>query len=197
MKKIFSIMLIFFILLSLVGCNPERNEYYNRQISNKEILVEKHSSGLYFSFIVRPQIDANNLMITIGFYDKNENPIGARTKNLGAVLKGQEYHLEFTTSDFTTKEYLAISKYKFLEASTLIRIDQETHGICFEHAYDNGYISKQATCGYVGEKIFTCKTCNYKKTEKIKRTSHNWIDNIYSDMKYICINCCAQCDWKD
>ncbi len=185
------------ISITLTACNPERNDTYWKEITTKDVLVEKSSNSLYFSFIVRPQVTVNNLHITIGFYDKNDFPVGARIKQIGAVIKGQEYHIEFNNSDFTTTELLAIAKYRYLEANgTIYGIKQETKGICFEHKYDDGFVNKQSTCYLPGEKIYTCTTCGYKKTGYIERTKHNWVTNRYSDMKYICTQCCCRADAK-
>lgn len=183
---------------NLIGRNPERNETYSKEITTRDVIVEIQSSNLYFGFKVRPQIDVEYLKITIGFYDKNNFPVGARTKKLGKVISGNEYSIEFGSNDFTTKELFAISKWKFLEADgTIWGIKQEIKAFCTSHNYDNGYINKSPTCGALGEKIYTCQTCNYKKNEIIPRTEHNWLDCKYSDSNYICDKCCWRCDWKD
>ena len=88
---------------NLIGCNPERNETYSKEITTRDVVVEIQSNNLYFGFKVRPQIDVEDLMITIGFYDKNNFPVGARTKILGKVISGNEYSIEFGSNDFTTK----------------------------------------------------------------------------------------------
>ena len=181
------------LLFNLAGCNPERNKSYSRVITTKDVLVEKSSQSLYFAFIVRPQTDVNDLMITIGFYDKNDYPVGARTKKLGKVLAGQEYNIEFNENDFTSREMLAIAQYKYLDADGIIWLEQNTHGVCFEHAYDDGVIGKAAACDHLGEKIYTCKTCGYKKCEIIPDLSHTWVDCKYSsDSESICKICCIR-----
>ncbi len=202
-KIIISILISVFFLLGLtscnpIGCNPERNETYSKKITTRDVIVEMQSNNLYFRFKVRPQIDVEDLMITISFYDKNNFPVGARTKKLGKVISGNEYSIEFGSNDFTTKELFAISKWKFLDANgTIWGIKQEIKGFCFSHNYDDGYINKSPTCLYLGEKIYTCQTCNYKKNELIPCTEHNWLDCKYSDTNYICDKCCVRCDWKD
>lgn len=205
MKKIIiisSLITIFFLLsltgCNLIACNPERNETYSKKITTRDVIVEMQSDNLYFGFKIRPTTDVENLMITIGFYDKNDFPVGARTKKLGKVISGNEYSVEFGSNDFTTKELSAISKWKFLEADgTIWGIKQEIKAFCSSHNYDDGYINKSPTCGYLGEKIYTCQTCNYKKSEIIPSTEHNWLVCKYSDDKYICDKCCIRCDWKD
>ena len=199
MRKITSFVLILVLVstftLSLVACNPERNETYSKEITTRDVIIDKSSNSLNIAFVVRPQVDVNDLMITIGFYDKNDYPVRARTKKLGKVIAGQEYHIEF--DDFSYKELLAISKYKFLDADGAIWLEQDTKGFCTKHNYDNGFVNKEAKCGCLGEKIYTCQNCGYKKSELIPRTEHNWVDNKYGDMNFICTKCCVQCDWED
>ena len=42
-----------------------------------------------------------------------------------------------------------------------------------EHSWDNGKVTKEATCTEDGEKTYTCTVCNTTKTEKIPVTSHH------------------------
>jgi len=41
-----------------------------------------------------------------------------------------------------------------------------------EHSWDNGKVTKEATCTKDGEKIYTCTVCNTTKTEVIPATGH-------------------------
>lgn len=43
------------------------------------------------------------------------------------------------------------------------------------HKWDAGSLVKSATCIEDGEKVFTCLTCDYTKTEVIKATCHQTI----------------------
>ena len=200
MRKIISFVLIivsvFSFTFSLVSCNPERNETYRKKITTRDVLQDKYSNSLYLSFVVRPQIDIDDLKIVIGFYDKNGYPVGHGYKKIGKVIAGQEYHIEFDDNYFSYKQLLAVSKYKYLNAEGSITVDQNTHGFCSNHNYDEGYENKKSTCDCLGEKIYTCKSCGYKKSEMIPRIEHNWVDNKYGDMKYICTKCCIQADGK-
>ena len=199
MRKIISLVLIQFmflsVLISLASCNPERNETYTKEITTQDVILDKSSDSINIAFIVRPQVDVDDLMITIGFYDKNDYPVRAGTKKIGKVIAGQEYHIEF--NDFSYKELLAISKYKFLDADGTMRIEQDTKGFCSKHNYDDGFTSKEAKCGCLGEMLYTCQNCGYKKSEMIPYIEHNWVDNKYGDMNFICTKCCVQCDWED
>ena len=40
------------------------------------------------------------------------------------------------------------------------------------HSWDNGKITKEATCAEAGEKTYTCTTCQKTKTESIAKTGH-------------------------
>ena len=41
-----------------------------------------------------------------------------------------------------------------------------------EHSWDNGKVTKEATCTEDGEKTYTCTVCNTTKTEVIPATGH-------------------------
>ena len=43
-----------------------------------------------------------------------------------------------------------------------------------EHSWNEGKVTTPATCTTVGEKTYTCGTCNAKKTEEIQVTGHAW-----------------------
>ncbi len=46
------------------------------------------------------------------------------------------------------------------------------------HTYDDGVVTKNATCSEAGEKTFTCAVCGYKKTETIVVTAHDWNNGV-------------------
>ncbi len=195
MKKFLIIVLILLVFTNFVACNPERNESYSKEINKNDIIVEISPNTLTPSFIVRPQIDIDDLSIHIGFYDQNDYPVRAGTKRIGKVVAGNEYTVEFDY--LTTKEILNMSKWKLINVEGKISIKQKFSVFCTQHHYDEGYINKKATCENLGEKIFTCKNCNYKKTESIERLEHDWVETKYSEMNYICTKCCIQCDYED
>ena len=41
-----------------------------------------------------------------------------------------------------------------------------------EHSWDNGKVTKEATCTKDGEKTYTCTVCNTTKTESFLATGH-------------------------
>lgn len=42
------------------------------------------------------------------------------------------------------------------------------------HSWDNGEVTKQATCTEAGEKTYTCTLCEKTRTEEIPATGHTW-----------------------
>lgn len=42
------------------------------------------------------------------------------------------------------------------------------------HSYDNGKVTKNATCSAAGVKTYTCKNCGATRTESISATGHDW-----------------------
>ena len=50
-----------------------------------------------------------------------------------------------------------------------------------DHAWDNGTVTKEATCSEPGEKTFACERCGAQKTEKIPVTSHRFTTYTYND----------------
>lgn len=47
--------------------------------------------------------------------------------------------------------------------------------IIFDHKYDSGEITKEATCGTQGTKVYTCERCGVTKQESIPSTeNHAW-----------------------
>lgn len=46
--------------------------------------------------------------------------------------------------------------------------------ISVEHSYDDGVVTKEATCTEAGVKTYTCSKCGDTKTEEIAATGHTW-----------------------
>lgn len=60
------------------------------------------------------------------------------------------------------------------------------------HTWDNGNITKEATCTAKGEMTYTCTVCKATKTEEIATTDHTFSDKWESDDTHHwhkCINC--------
>lgn len=47
-----------------------------------------------------------------------------------------------------------------------------------EHVYDEGKVTKEATCTATGEKVFTCTVCGIAKTEVIPMAPHTYSDTL-------------------
>lgn len=193
-KEFFLFNIILILLVSLTSCSSYEHEMsYYEFVDKNDVYVEKNSNSLYIAFTVRPQIDIDHLTLAFGFYDKNDYPVVYASKRLGKVIAGQEYHIEFS---FSTKEMLAISKYKYLDADGEIYKKCTYSGIC-EHTYNDGYVQKKASCANNGMLIKECTKCGLIDTNYIPYEEHNWVTNKYSDTKYICTKCCIRSDSKD
>ena len=63
-----------------------------------------------------------------------------------------------------------------------------------EHDWDDGVVTKAATCAQKGEKTFTCETCGATKTEEIAQLDHDftgeWLSNAEGHW-HKCKNCDA------
>lgn len=77
-------------------------------------------------------------------------------------------------SNATRAQYAAIIM-RFVEATKP----------CTEHAWDEGKVTKEATCTEAGEKVFTCQRCGETKTEEIPALGHNFVDGV-------CANGCGE-----
>ena len=63
-----------------------------------------------------------------------------------------------------------------------------------EHDWDDGEVTKAATCAQKGEKTFTCETCGATKTEEIPQLAHDFSEEWSSDAEghwHKCKNCDA------
>ena len=55
-----------------------------------------------------------------------------------------------------------------------------------EHVWNDGEISKEATCAEAGEKIYTCKVCGETKTEAIEALGHAYSEEWTVDREATC-----------
>lgn len=65
------------------------------------------------------------------------------------------------------------------------------------HSFDNGVVTKEATCTEKGIKTYTCKTCNYKKTEEIELKEHTYSTTWSSNGSYHWHECTVCKQQKD
>lgn len=182
--KFLSVLIfITYILLNcfiFVGCNDTTNEkYYYRSVSttNDIIVEQKTNLSMSLSFVVRPQNDIDDLLLGFSFFDANDNPIIAKSKELGNVNNGGEYNiqLDFLDDDFSFSQFSKIAKFNIDIIRGRIKELQNTTKSCSNHKFNDGTITISSSCHTMGEKILTCSKCNYKKVENISYKEHNYI----------------------
>lgn len=99
-----------------------------------------------------------------------------------------------TEQDNTTEEPSTEHVHKYGEYKTLTKATCITPGVevrtcsCGEidsreikalgHDWDNGVVTKKATCSTEGVRTFTCANCGGTKTESIAKLDHTWNDPI-------------------
>lgn len=205
-KKIYlfisSIILAFTSLLFTgCSCSDEKDHYY-RAVTQNDIIIEQNINDIFsMSFIVRPQETIENLFIKFSFFDNKDNPIIAKTKELGNINNGEEYNIQISFSndnDYTLNELLKISKYKTSYFNGKIKVNQNIKGPCLNHSFNDGVITKNVTCSETGEKTYTCNNCNYKKTEQISYLKHDYtlwkiIEEATTTKPGKCWNICKKC----
>ena len=78
----------------------------------------------------------------------------------------------------------------------------DEHTVHTEHKWDEGVVTKEATCTEAGEKTYTCTVCNATKTEKIEATGHKYSTEWTIDKEATCTepgsksHHCTVCDAK-
>ncbi len=206
MKKFYNLLIsistIFVILTSglLIGCNYGDKDFYLRAVTSNDVIIEQNKNEIFsLSFSVRPQVDITDLLIEFSFYDENNKAITMKSRELGNVTKGNLYTIDFSfLNELTLSEASRIKKYTTGFLRGKIKVNQNKKGICFKHKFDEGFISKQPTCNIAGERITSCKNCNYTETHIIAKTEHNMIFNktikapqcmYVGEDEYICTYC--------
>lgn len=64
-------------------------------------------------------------------------------------------------------------------------------GLSHEHSWDEGTVTKEATCTEDGTKTYTCTLCGETKTETVPATGHKWKYKITGSNSSVCE--CANC----
>ena len=78
----------------------------------------------------------------------------------------------------------------------------DEHTVHTEHKWDEGVVTKKATCTEAGEKTYTCTVCNETKTEKIEAAGHKYSTEWTIDKEATCTESgskshhCTVCDAK-
>ncbi|MBR4282581.1 MAG: hypothetical protein IKT35_02595, partial [Clostridia bacterium] len=129
----------------------------------------------------------------------NGRAIGIASKN---VTSGSLFTATFKilkgTGPFTVDvEFDENSTANLAGESVTINVTPGTISVRCEHAWNNGEVTKEATCTEAGEKLFTCTKCKGTKTEAIAVLDHSWevgvtkepTCNEAGEKVYNCIGC--------
>ena len=104
-----------------------------------------------------------------------------------AALPYSDYRL-YSASELST----VVQPYTGAGKLTLTTLQWEKtkyndeHTVHTEHKWDEGVVTKEATCTEAGEKTYTCTVCNETKTEKIEATGHKYSTEWTIDKEATC-----------
>ena len=120
-----------------------------------------------------------------------------------AALPYSDYRL-YSASELST----VVQPYTGAGKLTLTTLQWEKtkyndeHTVHTEHKWDEGVVTKEATCTEAGEKTYTCTVCNETKTEKIDAAGHKYSTEWTIDKEATCTESgskshhCTVCDAK-
>ena len=120
-----------------------------------------------------------------------------------AALPYSDYRL-YSASELST----VVQPYTGAGKLTLTTLQWEKtkyndeHTVHTEHKWDEGVVTKQATCTEAGEKTYTCTVCNATRTEKIDAAGHKYSTEWTIDKEATCTESgskshhCTVCDAK-
>ena len=120
-----------------------------------------------------------------------------------AALPYSDYRL-YSASELST----VVQPYTGAGKLTLTTLQWEKtkyndeHTVHTEHKWDEGVVTKEATCTEAGEKTYTCTVCNATRTEKIEATGHKYSTEWTIDKEATCTESgsksyhCTVCDAK-
>ncbi len=101
LKKSIFIILFFLLLGVLSGCNKE-STLLSRDAKNSDIDFDlSNEFSLNIEYKITPIVDINNLEITFKYYDKNNNLLTTKIKNVGNVEKDIEYSITVSLTEFS------------------------------------------------------------------------------------------------
>ena len=118
-----------------------------------------------------------------------------------AALPYSDYRL-YSASELST----VVQPYTGAGKLTLTTLQWEKtkyndeHTVHTEHKWDEGVVTKEATCTEAGEKTYTCTVCNATRTEKIEVTGHKYSTEWTIDKEATCTESgskshhCTVCD---
>ena len=98
------ILVLLFLLLGVIfiaGCNKE-STLLSRDAKNSDIDFNlSNEFSLNIEYKITPRVDINNLEITFKYYDKNNNLLTTKIKNVGNVEEGIEYSITVSLTEFS------------------------------------------------------------------------------------------------
>lgn len=98
------IFVLLFLLLGgifIAGCNKE-STLLSRDATNSDIVFDlSNEFSLNIEYKITPIVDINNLEITFKYYDKNNNLLTTKIKNVGNVEEGIEYSITVSLTEFS------------------------------------------------------------------------------------------------
>lgn len=98
------ILVLLFLLLGgifIAGCNKE-STLLSRDAKNSDIDFNlSNEFSLNIEYKITPRVDINNLEITFKYYDKNNNLLTTKIKNVGNVEEGIEYSITVSLTEFS------------------------------------------------------------------------------------------------
>lgn len=117
LKNLFVLVILTFSLFSIffvTGCNSE-NTILTRDATNNDIEFDlSNEFSLNIEYAITPRVDINNLEITFKYYDKNNNLLTTKIKNIGNVKEDIVYSVTVSLTEFS---FLDIFKLHSVSAS--------------------------------------------------------------------------------
>ncbi len=117
LKNLFVLVILTFSLFSIffvTGCNSE-NTILTRDATNNDIDFDlSNEFSLNIEYAITPRVDINNLEITFKYYDKNNNLLTTKIKNIGNVKEDIVYSVTVSLTEFS---FLDIFKLHSVSAS--------------------------------------------------------------------------------
>ena len=132
-------------------------------------------------------------------------------QNLSGITTGTKGTITLKVKEGAAAGTYAVSAY----ASGFIDVDENPVSVSVaggsvtveatgcSHTWDDGKVTKQATCKEEGVKTYTCTSCNETRTEKIsKSTKHTWGDGVITKEPTCLVDgemtvTCTVCDKTD
>ena len=104
LKNLFVLVILTFSLFSIffvTGCNSE-NTILTRDATNNDIDFDlSNEFSLNIEYAITPRVDINNVEITFKYYDKNNNLLTTKIKNIGNVKEDIEYSVTVSLTEFS------------------------------------------------------------------------------------------------